>query len=607
MLVSDDDVNNYNKIKTDLDKLRLLVEQSELWIYKKKDHVKDSDDLNSSGNVTFINADKSSSKSDLKHNMAKTNLNAGKKGGDSLIGDQFVLQELDNGPDLDQSAIIKYKELYKILYSMIQLCVTEVTLPNGTVKKKPRRNDQRLLRNMGVHNIVLDLTKISYEKNEDKRIRIIMRTAHQFLQNFCFANPHNQALLHEKLDLTHYPSNEWEATTATHIFKDNPVLCNELNERLIQNFVHALEHQHVDESKVPYLEFLQTICIIDGHEVKKCQDMIIAEIINSDIMHFSSDKTHIDELCLLMQKQHPQSQEELSQEALIHRQILFHVNLIKVLISCTVGKNTFTEIKCHTVLSLEDIEKVVTNKHCIIQVKETYINFLYHCHVDTENETKEIFTQPYIWSIFENFIQDISLVAPGRLEPEYTDQLLENYVAENLVEVVIGFFSHTQFNQIPSPHVRSGVYKSLYAKMIQLYHCHWLSEKQKVNVSFALNAMQDKASFLGCTDMPLLRQIDMNFDLVSRSLQLPQHRQSSAVNAFADPSSFSLNEQNLTYLNLNRTHATNLNDANTPIVIPSQQNNNHNFISKMLSFDNKIENKHDTRIVNEAFQVTKVF
>ena len=107
MLVSDDDVNNYNKIKTDLDKLRLLVEQSELWIYKKKDHVKDSDDLNSSVNVTFINADKSSSKSDLKHNMAKTNLNAGKKGSDSLIGDQFVLQELDNGPDLDQSAIIK--------------------------------------------------------------------------------------------------------------------------------------------------------------------------------------------------------------------------------------------------------------------------------------------------------------------------------------------------------------------------------------------------------------------------------------------------------------------------------------------------------------------
>jgi inositol 1,4,5-triphosphate receptor type 1 len=368
-------------------------------------------------------------------------------------GDQFVLQELDNGPDLDQISILKYKQLYRILYNMIKLCVNEHHMPNGTVRKKPRRNDQRLLRNMGVHNIVLDLTKITYEKAEDKRMRIIMRTAHQFLQNFCFANPHNQALLHEKIDLTHYPSNEWEAATATYIFKDNPILCNDINERLIQNFLHALEHQNVDESKVPYLEFLQTICIMDGHEIKKCQDMIIAELMNSDIMHFSTDKTHIDELCLLMHRSQPTTDEELAQEAANNRQLMFHVNLIKVLISCTMGKNTFTEIKCHTILQLEDIEKVVTFKHCLIQVKDTYVSFLYHCHIDTENETKEIFTQPYIWSIFENFIQDISLVAPGRVEPEYADRLLEGYVGNNVIEVINGFFSHNQFNQIPSPQV----------------------------------------------------------------------------------------------------------------------------------------------------------
>jgi inositol 1,4,5-triphosphate receptor type 1 len=372
-----------------------------------------------------------------------------------LVGDQFVLQELDNGPELEHSAILKYKELYKILYSMIKLCVNETHLSNGMIKKKPRRNDQRLLRNMGVHNIVLDLTKISYEKLDDKRMRIIMRTAHQFLQNFCYANPHNQALLHEKIDLSHYPSNEWEATTATYIFKDNAMLCNELNERLIQNFVHALEHQNVDESKIPYLEFLQTICIVEGHEIKKCQDMIIAELMNSDIMHFSSDKTHIDELCLLMQKQQPHALDDLNQDSIVNKQLLFHINLIKVLISCTMGKNTFTEIKCHTILSLEDIEKVVTYKHCLIQVKDTYIKFLYHCHIDTENETKEIFTQPYIWSIFENFIQDIALVASIKVEREYSDRLLECYVADTIVEVINGFFSHSQFNQIPSAQVCS--------------------------------------------------------------------------------------------------------------------------------------------------------
>ena len=36
LLVSDSDVENYKQIKSDLDELRLLVEKSELWVYKKK-------------------------------------------------------------------------------------------------------------------------------------------------------------------------------------------------------------------------------------------------------------------------------------------------------------------------------------------------------------------------------------------------------------------------------------------------------------------------------------------------------------------------------------------------------------------------------------------
>ena len=36
LLVSDSDVESYKQIKTDLDGLRLLVEKSELWVYKAK-------------------------------------------------------------------------------------------------------------------------------------------------------------------------------------------------------------------------------------------------------------------------------------------------------------------------------------------------------------------------------------------------------------------------------------------------------------------------------------------------------------------------------------------------------------------------------------------
>ena len=36
LLVSNSDVENYKQIKSDLDELRLLVEKSELWVYKSK-------------------------------------------------------------------------------------------------------------------------------------------------------------------------------------------------------------------------------------------------------------------------------------------------------------------------------------------------------------------------------------------------------------------------------------------------------------------------------------------------------------------------------------------------------------------------------------------
>jgi hypothetical protein len=366
------------------------------------------------------------------------------KENDQSTKDKLVLKQLDDGPEMDKSSIFKYKELYNTLRSMTNLCVHETVASDGTCLKKARRNDQRLLRNMGVQNIILDLTKISYEKKDDNRMKIIMRTAHEFLQNFCYENPHNQNLLFEKVDMKSFPSNEWEAITATHIFKENTQLCNQINEHLVQNCIHGLENQCTYEAKIAYLEFLQTICVVDGFELKKNQDLIIDELMNSEMIHASFDKTHIEEVCSIMQNSSEQNMNNLPL-------LLFNMHLVKLLVACTYGKNTFTEIKCHSILSLEDIEKVISSNNSFIQLKEAYAKLLYHCFIDTENEAREIFTQSYIWCIFDSFAQDISLV----LSNEYKEKKSQhrNYVSTILVDILIGFFSHNQFNHIPSPQV----------------------------------------------------------------------------------------------------------------------------------------------------------
>jgi len=91
----------------------------------------------------------------------------------------------------------------------MKLCVVEGSDGN----KYARENEQRLLRNMDVHVVVLELLRIPYDKvknfncilfqncfcsqAEDTRMNNIMKLAHNLLQYFCYENPTNQAKLYE--------------------------------------------------------------------------------------------------------------------------------------------------------------------------------------------------------------------------------------------------------------------------------------------------------------------------------------------------------------------------------------------------------------------------
>jgi hypothetical protein len=310
-------------------------------------------------------------------------------------------------------------------------------------------------------------------------------------------------------------------------------------------------------------------------------------MMNSDIMNFTSDKTHIDDLINLMQKCTSINDDDTQNEA--NNQLNFNLNLVRLLSNCTAGKNTFTEIKCHSILPLEDIEKVVLNKSCLIEVKDAYISFLYHCHIDTENETKEIFTTPFIWNIFENFIQDISLVCPSRVEREYADRLLEQYVGNTIIEVISGFFSHNQFSQIPSPNNKAENFQNLYAKLNQLYRCSWLTELQKTNIHVAILNMQEKSSFMGVIDIPRIEG------------PLIDNRPIIAVRPPTMPSQIIMPKQPLAPVS---SYSRNrFSSVVTPLINQNDFNQvRARFATKTSNFDAL---KQDTRLVNEAFQVNK--
>ncbi|CAB3383323.1 Hypothetical predicted protein [Cloeon dipterum] len=485
LLVSDSDVESYKQIKADLDVLRQSVEKSELWVYKARsadEHGKKKGAKDDDGDET---------RDEMKESKkTPTMLTAYDKQSSAI--------DLDIGPLLHQDQTDEYKKMQQILRRMNKLC-TQVSDDNV----KPRKHEQRLLRNVGVHHVVLDLLQIPYDKKEDVRMNELMRLAHEFLQNFCLGNQQNQTLLHKQLDLFLNPG-ILEAQTVCSIFQDNSALCNEVNEKVIQHFVHCIE---THGKHVQYLKFLQTIVKAENQFIRKCQDMVMQELVNAgeEVLVFYNDKSSFNQFIDMMRSENHRMDESSA--------LKYHVELVKLLACCTMGKNVYTEIKCHSLLPLDDIVTIVCHQDCIPEVKESYINFLNHCYIDTEVEMKEIYTSNHMWSLFErSFLVDMSQVS--ELDEAAQDMsALKNYVVNSVMNIISTFFNSPFSDQSTtvqkqlreaamfwSQHAfkahsktRQPIFVQLLHSAIKVSQCTWLSSAQRFNVENCIRTLSEVA------------------------------------------------------------------------------------------------------------------
>ncbi|XP_077278429.1 inositol 1,4,5-trisphosphate receptor-like isoform X2 [Temnothorax americanus] len=494
LLVSDSDVESYKQIKADLDILRQSVEKSELWVYKSKA-------TEEHGNKK--KKKKSKEEEDEATVPRKTPLL-------STLDKQGSAIDLDIGPPLHPDQAEEYKKIQQILMRMNKLCIQN--LPGGQVKA--RKHEQRLLRNVGVHTVVLDLLQVPYDVKEDVRMNELMRLAHDFLQNFCLSNQQNQVLLHKQLELFLNPGIR-EAQTVCSIFQDNSVLCNEVGAKVIQHFVHCIE---THGKHVQYLKFLQTIVKAENQFIRKCQEMVMQEMVQAgeDVLVFYNDRASFNQFVEMMRSERHRMDESSP--------LQYHVELVKLLACCTMGKNVNTEIKCHSLLPLDDIVAVVSHPDCIPEVKEAYINFLNHCYIDTEVEMKEIYTSNHMWSLFEkSFIVDMGLIATSTHDRQHADTSLETYVTSCLMNIIATFFSSPFSDQSTtvqkhlhearlywnikecdrntdnnlSGYTRQPIFVQLLHAAFNVSQCAWLNAGQRFNVENCIRTLSDVAKGRG--------------------------------------------------------------------------------------------------------------
>jgi hypothetical protein len=175
--------------------------------------------------------------------------------------------------------------------------------------------------------------------------------------------------------------------------------------------------------------------------------MVMQELINAgeDALVFYNDKTSFQTLVEMMRSERQRFDEAGA--------LQYHIHLVKLLASCTEGKNAFTEVKCHSLLSLDDIVLVIEHPDCIAEVKEAYINFLAHCFIDTEMEMKEIYASNHIWALLENFLVDMATVCNATHDRNHADFALESYVTNSIMNLVSTFFNSPFSDQSSSVQV----------------------------------------------------------------------------------------------------------------------------------------------------------
>lgn len=88
-----------------------------------------------------------------------------------------------------------------------------------------------------------------------------------------------------------------------------------------------------------------------------------------DVLVFYNDRSSFPVLLQMMGSERERTDEDGA--------LAYHNTLVELLAACTEGKNVYTELKCNSLLPLDDIVRVVTDIHCVPEVRIFWKIFIY--------------------------------------------------------------------------------------------------------------------------------------------------------------------------------------------------------------------------------------
>lgn len=300
---------------------------------------------------------------------------------------------------------------------------------NGNIKRRgelkssellPNQENQRLLRNLGVQNIVVQLLKTSVsdtlKDNED--YTELIKAVYLFLIRFCKDNIINQNLLGEHVE---YFSKELDTCSLAiflikEIFKNNQAFLTTKAQRIIKFVVQREEDLELNSpEKHHYLNILKAFAKCKNKIVKKNQNEILLYIAKKD------EGT----ICSLFNTQEGRAKARvyLSEfgksvqdgsagilEVLIPPEIYNMVCFMDLICICCDGKNEVAESRAQqSVLDMAGIYEFLQMSENFIPLKKTIVEYFYHTWIiiGKRDLYEEVEYTDLLWKITELLVADL--------------------------------------------------------------------------------------------------------------------------------------------------------------------------------------------------------
>eukprot|EP00127_Corallochytrium_limacisporum_P001389 Clim_evm11s55 gene=Clim_evmTU11s55 len=250
---------------------------------------------------------------------------------------------------------------------------------------------QRLMRNLGVHRVIMEVLKLPLKHRKERNE--LLSFVHRALEAFMWGNPLNQRVVYDMRDVLFRDMEE--GLEAAHLsihamYAENRDLCQSIEFEEIQRIVSSIQAWG---RETHYLKILEMFTGFEGEPFKNQQEYVARALAeNEEVQLFYDD----DNAVAFLGSLHHARDEGLKQE------LEYHLQLLRVLAKCCKGDhNTKTELICQAMLPHEDVVRVLVYDQIPFDTKSVYMDYLHNSFFASGVGAVQIYSSPAIWHWFQ--------------------------------------------------------------------------------------------------------------------------------------------------------------------------------------------------------------